>query len=154
MIATYEASLKVHARKASVSIRKNRFNHRFNQIPFFGHIISDKGLIADASKIEAILKMEDPNSCPKTERFLGMVNYLSKVAPHLAEITSPFRSLLKKDAYSKVFEKAKQTITQSPVLGFFDPDKELPWKWTHPRTALVHARRPTYCLRVKEFDGN
>ena len=135
--------------------------HRFNQIPFFGHIISDKGLIADASKIEAILKMEDPNSCPKTEKFLGMVNYLSKVAPHLAEITSHFRSLLKKDAYflwgepqSKAFEKAKQTITQSPVLGFFDPEKELPWKWTNPRTALVHARGPTYCVRVKEFDGN
>ena len=70
-----------------------------NQVLFFGHILSDKGLIADPSKIEESLKLEVPNSRNKLERFLDMVN-LSKFAPHLAEITSPLRSLLKKETNS------------------------------------------------------
>ena len=78
-------------------------------------ILTDKGLIADPSRIEATLKLEVPDSRPKLEMFLGMVNYLSKFAPHLAEITSPLSSLLKKETeflwdepQSKVFEKVKQ----------------------------------------------
>ena len=61
-----------------------------------------------------------------------MVNYLSKFAPNLSEITSPLRSLLKKETeflwdeqQSRAFERVKQTITQSPVLVYYDPKKEL-----------------------------
>ena len=61
-----------------------------------------------------------------------MVNYLSKFVPNLSEITSPLRSLLKKETeflwdepQSRAFERVKQTITQSPVLVYYDPNKEL-----------------------------
>ena len=61
-----------------------------------------------------------------------MVNYLSKFAPNLSEIISPLRSLLKKETeflwdepQSRAFERVKQTITQSPVLVYYDPNKEL-----------------------------
>ena len=120
------------AREKGIRFNPEKCTIGVNQVPFFGHILSDKGLIADPSKIEAILKLEVPDSRPKLERFLGMVNYLSKFAPHLAEITSPLRSLLKKETeflwdepQSRAFEKVKQTITQSPVLGYYDPKKEL-----------------------------
>ena len=61
-----------------------------------------------------------------------MVNYLSKFSPNLSEITSPLRSLLKKETeflwdepQSRAFERVKQTVTQSPVLVYYDPNKEL-----------------------------
>ena len=84
------------------------------------------------TRAEAILKLEVPDSREKLERFLGMVNYLSKFAPNLSEITSPLRSLLKKEIeflwdepQSRAFKRVKQTITQSPVLAYYDPKKEL-----------------------------
>ena len=126
MIAIYGTSLTEVARKESVCTIGE------NEVPFFAHIITDRGRKADPSKIEAILKLEVPDSRPKLERFLGMVNYISKFAPNLVEITSPLRRLLKKETkllwdepQSKAFEKVKQTITQSPALGNYDPNKEL-----------------------------
>ena len=120
------------AREKGIRFNPEKCTIGVNEVPFFGNIITDKGLKADPSKIEAILKLEVPDSREKLERFLGMVNYLSKFAPNLSEITSPLRSLLKKETeflwdepQSRSFERVKQTITQSPVLVYYDPKKEL-----------------------------
>ena len=120
------------AREKGIRFNPEKCTIGVNEVPFFGNIITDKGLKADPSKIEAILKLEVPDSREKLERFLGMVNYLSKLAPNLSEITSPLRSLLKKETeflwdepQSRAFERVKQTITQSPVLVYYDPNKEL-----------------------------
>ena len=117
------------ARKEFLSTQKSV---GVNEVPFFGNIITDKGLKADPSKIEAILKLEVPDSRKKLERFLGKVNYLSNFAPNHNEITSSLRSLLKKETeflwdepQSRAFERVKQTITQSLVLVYYDPNKEL-----------------------------
>ena len=118
------------AREKGIRFNPEKCTIGVNEVPFFGNIITDKGLKADPSKIEAILKLEVPDSREKLERFLGMVNYLSKFAPNLSEITSPLRSLLKKETeflwdepQSRAFERVKQTITQSPVLAYYDPKK-------------------------------
>ena len=61
-----------------------------------------------------------------------MVNYLAKFAPNLAEVTNPFRLLLKKESdfiwdesQTWAFNKVKQLITDVPVLEYYDPNKEL-----------------------------
>ena len=120
------------AREKGIRFNPEKCTIGVNEVPFFDNIITDKGLKADPSKIEAILKLEVPDSREKLERFLGMVNHLSKSAPNLSEITSPLRSLLKKETeflwdepQSRAFERVKQTITQSPVLVYYDPNKEL-----------------------------
>ena len=120
------------AREKGIRFNTEKCTIGVNEVPFFGNIITDKGLKADPSKIEAILKLEVPDNREKLERFLGMVNYLSKFASNLSEITSPLRSLLKKETeflwdepQSRAFEKVKQTITQSLVLVYYDPNKEL-----------------------------
>ena len=85
-----EKGIRFNPEKCTIGVNEVPF------FPFFGNIITDKGLKADPSKIAAILKLEVPDSREKLERFLGMVNYLSKFAPNLIEITSPLRSLLKR----------------------------------------------------------
>ena len=85
------------AREKGIRFNPEKCTKGVNEVPFFGNIITDKGLKADLSKIEAILKLKVPDSREKLERFLGMVNYLSKFAPNLSEINSPLRSLLKKE---------------------------------------------------------
>ena len=64
---------------------------------FLGHIISSEGIKIDPSKTEAITKIPLPRSFNELQRFLGMVNYLGKLIPNLAEHTTPLRNLLKKD---------------------------------------------------------
>ena len=64
------------------------------QLPFFGHLVTDEGLKTDELKLQAILKLDVSDDCQKLEIFLGMVNYLAKVVPNLAELTAPLRKLL------------------------------------------------------------
>ena len=120
------------ARNMGIRFNPDKMAISVKQIHFFGHVITDKGLEADNSKVEAIMKLDIPNIREKFERFLGMINYLSKFASNLAEITSPLRSLLKRETefiwqepQTKAFEKVKEIITQSPVLCYFDPKETL-----------------------------
>ena len=64
------------------------------QLPFFGHLVTDEGLKINELKLQAILKLDVSDDCQKLEIFLGMVSYLAKVAPNLAELTAPLRKLL------------------------------------------------------------
>lgn len=65
---------------------------------------------------------------------LGMVNYLARFAPNLAEVTAALRHLLRRDTEfiwdttrEKVFQLMKDTIMvePGPVLAYFDPKKEV-----------------------------
>ena len=78
------------------------------------------------------MKLDVPDDHQKLERFLGMVYYLAKFAANLAELTAPLRKLLKKEAeffwdqpQIEAFERIKQVITQSPVLGYYNPNLPL-----------------------------
>ena len=101
------------------------------EIIFHGHRISDKGVLPDGTKIEAILKMDSPKDISAVRRFCGLVQYMARFLPDLATTLEPIRKLTRKDAewhwtedctYS--FQIFKVQLTQSPVLAYFNPDKE------------------------------
>ena len=121
LIRARERGIKFNPLKCTIGVKS---------VPFFGHVITDTGLQADPKKIEAISKLKTPDSREKVETLLGLVNYMAKFAPNLAEVTAPIRSLLKKeveflwDAPQEIaLSKVKDIITQSPVLGYYDPKK-------------------------------
>ena len=91
---------KVLERTREVGIKWNAEKCVFGatEVSYFGHVLSDKGVQPDPKKIAAIQEMEPPRNKQELETLLGMVNYLAKFTPNLAETTSPMRSLLKKDS--------------------------------------------------------
>ena len=60
-------------------------------------MIPIEGIRVESSKTDALAKMSVPQSLTDLQRFSGMVNYLGKFIPNLAEVSAPFRALLKKD---------------------------------------------------------
>lgn len=119
-------------RARDAGIRFNPEKCIIQEVPFFGHIISAQGLKPDPGKIEAITRLEIPYTRGKLETFLGLVNYMAKFAPNLAEVMAPLRNLLQKDAefvwddpQPHAFQEVKKIITNAPVLGYFDPEKQL-----------------------------
>jgi hypothetical protein len=120
------------AQNKGVRFNPNKCIISATEVPFFGHVVSSQGLKPDSSKQNAITDLKAPKTRAELETFLGMVNYLAKFAPNLAEITAPLRSLLQKeveflwdDPQSRAFEKVKAVITNAPVLGYFDPKEPL-----------------------------
>ena len=67
------------------------------QVEYFGHILTAQGVKALPNKVSAVSNMDPHTNRSELETFLGMINYLSKFCPNLAELTSPLCKLLAKD---------------------------------------------------------
>ena len=71
--------------------------------------------------------MPRPKSITELQRFLGMINYLIKFVPNLAQITAPLRELLKKEVefilqkpQLNAIQELKLLVTSSPCLKYFN----------------------------------
>ena len=102
------------------------------EVSYFGHVLSDKGVQSDPKKIAAIQEMKPPINKQELETLLGMVNYVAKITPNLAETTEPMRSLLKKDSefvwdhtQQTAFDNMKLFITSAGTLVYYDVNKEV-----------------------------
>ena len=98
----------------------------------YGHYISKDGLKADPSKIAAIPHMKPPESKSELQTLLGMVNFLSRYAPNLADVAASLRQFTKKNVqfqwnkmYDKIHSEIIQLLCKAPVLTYFDSSKDI-----------------------------
>ncbi|VDH89666.1 Hypothetical predicted protein [Mytilus galloprovincialis] len=122
------------SREKDMKLNDDKLEVGVTEVTYFGHVITSSGLRADPHKVQAISDMPPPSNKAEVQTILGMVNYLSKFAPNLAEITSPMRAILNKDvefAWDQpqiaAFQKVKEILTRSPgpILSYYDPTKDL-----------------------------
>ena len=67
------------------------------QVKYVGHILSHEGLRPTQERVQAIIDMPTPADKPALQRFLGMMEYVGKFIPNLAEIAKPLRMVLQKN---------------------------------------------------------
>ena len=102
-------------------------------VKFFGNIFSAAGVSADPDKVAAITALRPPETKTELKTFLGMVNYLQRFIPRLAENTALLRTSDKKDvqftwdlSYQGCFENVKSLVknnTLQHVTGILWPKK-------------------------------
>ena len=115
----------------NIKLNLDKLKLKLKEVSYLGHRISAEGLKVDPKKIEAITEMPAPTDRHGVERLLGMINYVQKFSPGLSELTAPIRDLLKsenqfmwdKDVHGKCLLKIKEVLISTPVLKYFDPDK-------------------------------
>lgn len=97
-----------------------------------GHKISAAGIEPDRAKVAAILDMPPPTDVHGVRRLCGMIQYLAKFMPNLANDLGPIRALTQKghewnwtEKCDEVLKRVKEKITKAPVLVFFYPKEEL-----------------------------
>ena len=81
-------------RKAGITLNQSKCEFSRSTIKFLGHVINEKGICADPEKTKAIANFAAPTNKKELRRFLGIVNYLGKFSPALAENTNHLRQLL------------------------------------------------------------
>jgi hypothetical protein len=86
-------------------------------------LVSTKGIEANPSKIEAILRMEPPNSKKGAQRLVGRLASLNSFISRLTERNLPFFEILKAAkvfqwglAQQKAFEELKQYLIDLTTL--------------------------------------
>ena len=114
-------------RQSGLKLNKTKCQIRKQSIIFLGHIILSEDIKIDPLKIEAITKMPLPRSVNELQRFLGMINYLGKFIPNIAEHTTPLHNLLRKDVVFKLqkpqleaIENLKTLVASAPCLKIFN----------------------------------
>ena len=109
---------------------------------FFGGSLTPAGYKMHPKKVQAITGMKPPENLQDLQSFLGLVNYLNRFSPALADLTAPPRALCKKDtlftwesSQQAAFEAIKKEITNAPVLHTLIGPKLALFSQAHPRKA-------------------
>ena len=99
---------------------------------YVGHIFGSDGLKPNPDRVQAIIDMPVPQDRKSLQRFFGMVNYLNKFIPNLADISRPLREVMEYSVTWHWMEKQQEAydilislIAQSPVLKYFDLDSDI-----------------------------
>lgn len=117
-------------REVNLKLNKDKCEFGVKSLTFMGDVVSEEGVKPDPRKTSAINNMERPTNKDEVRRFLGMVTYLAKFVPQLSTQSAPHRSLREQKnewiwshEQEQCFLKLKETLTQEPVLKFYDPEK-------------------------------
>ena len=127
-----ERLLKVlqRARAVSLRLKKEKCKFKLTELNYIGHTLTADGLKPDAGKVAAIHQMPEPESKEDLRRFLGMINYVAKFIPDLANRSRSLRELLKEQhawawqpQHQKCFDELKRACSTEPTLAYYDVTK-------------------------------
>jgi hypothetical protein len=131
--AEHDAALRElfdRARRFNVRFNKDKLRIKLPSVRYLGHVLSADGVKPDPDKVRAINDMPTPTDKKSLQRFIGMVQFLGRWLPHLADMKRPLCQLLRDDvewAWSTQQDNAvrdiKAALVSAPVLRFFDPSK-------------------------------
>jgi hypothetical protein len=106
-----QAGLKLNIEKCVFRVKKGKF---------LGCLVSTKVIEANPSKIEAILRMEPPNSKKGAQRLAGRLASLNRFISRLAERNLPFFEILKSASLSMGSSSAESLRGAEAVLDRFN----------------------------------
>jgi transposase InsO family protein len=116
----------------NIILNKKKEIVKTKQLQFLGHRITPEGIKPDPDKISAIHQMPAPSDPSQVRSLLGMITYMAKFIPHLAELSTPLRLLTQKNVafiwkedHCEALTKIKDALTSDKALAYYDPTKEL-----------------------------
>ena len=80
------------ARENNIRFNPDKFQFKVDQTSFFGFTWTPDGLKADDLKIKAIRDMPSPQNLAELQTFMGMVNYLNRFFPIMAQTTNHLKA--------------------------------------------------------------
>ena len=123
---------KVIKRLLDCGVRLNKDKCQFckTKVKFLGHLFTSEGIEIGPAKVSAIKLLKTPTCLSESQRFIGIVNYVSKFIPNYSTISEPLRRLLQKNVlwdWSKdqddAFLKLKEALQSTPKLAYYDVNK-------------------------------
>ncbi|WVZ79126.1 hypothetical protein U9M48_026740 [Paspalum notatum var. saurae] len=128
-----------HLRVVLTRLREHKLYAKFSkcafwlkEVGFLGHILSEKGVAVDPSKVKDVLNWKQPETVTEIRSFLGLAGYYRRFIKDFSKIAKPMTSLTKKNAKfvwgpkcEEGFQELKKLLTTAPVLA--QPDVTKPF---------------------------
>ncbi|WVZ52630.1 hypothetical protein U9M48_003672 [Paspalum notatum var. saurae] len=126
-----------HLRIVLTRLREHKFYAKFSkcdfwlkEVSFLGHILSEKRVAVDPSKVEDALNWKQPETVTEIRSFLGLAGYYHHFIKGFSKTAKPMTSLTKKNAKyvwspncEEAFPTLKKLLTSAPVLVQLDVTK-------------------------------
>ena len=120
-----------HLRKVLETLRTEKLYAKFSKcefwirrVEFLGHVVSEKGIHVDPSKIKAIENWSAPKTPTEIRQFLGLAGYYRRFIKNFSSIAKPLTSLTQKGVafdweakQEKAFQTLKQALCTAPILS-------------------------------------
>ena len=113
-------------RERGVKLNKKKLKLLCKEIPYMEDLVTANGLKPDPEKVEAVRNM------PKPENVKAVRWFCVKFLPQLAGVLEPIQQLTRKEVpwhwqheHDAAFEKAKEVVTEAPLLKYYNPNDEL-----------------------------
>ncbi|WVZ97273.1 hypothetical protein U9M48_042822 [Paspalum notatum var. saurae] len=127
-ILIYSKNEKKHAEHLQIVLTRLREHKLYAN--FLGHILSEKGVAVDPSKVEDVLNWKQPETVTEIRSFLGLVGYYRRFINDFSKTAKPMTSLTKKNTKyvwspncEEAFQTLKKLLTSAPVLAQLDVTK-------------------------------
>ncbi|CAN6583783.1 unnamed protein product [Malus baccata var. baccata] len=98
-----------------------------------GHIVSERGIEVDKSKIDLVRYLPSPTSVREIRSFLGHAGFYRRFIKDFSKISTPLCRLLQKDVTfnfneecEKAFKHLKEMLTSAPIIR--PPDWSIPFE--------------------------
>ena len=115
-----------------IKVKANKCVFDQDLVEYLGHVIDKTGLHTSSKKVRAVQQAPAPENSQQLKSFLGLLHYYGKFIPNLSTLVQPMNELLQKGTkwqWSKqceeAFTKAKNLLSEAPVLAHFDPSLPL-----------------------------
>ena len=112
-------------RNAKLKLKPSKCHLFQSRINCLGHIISEKGIEPDESKIKDIKEWKTPTSALEVQNFLGFASYYRRFVAGFSQIASPLYRLTQKnlafvwdEKCHEAFLELKRRLTAAPILSF------------------------------------
>lgn len=118
---------------AGLKLKPTKCKFADNEVEYLGFKITNKGLAATNSKIEAIIKITPPSTTKNLYSFLCSVNYYRTLIPNYGRITEELYKMCEGKTRRcqwtphllKKFTDLKQALMSAPILSF--PNFNIPF---------------------------
>ncbi|KAI3726792.1 hypothetical protein L1987_66598 [Smallanthus sonchifolius] len=97
------------------------------EVQFLGHVINDKGIHVDPSKVEAVKNWNAPKTPSEIRSFLGLAGYYRRFISNFSRIALPLTSLTQKNKpfiweqkQEDAFQLLKEKLCNAPILTLPD----------------------------------
>ncbi|KAI3821589.1 hypothetical protein L1987_09158 [Smallanthus sonchifolius] len=97
------------------------------EVQLLGHVVNEKGIHVDPSKIEAIKNWAAPTTPTEVRQFLGLAGYYRRFIEGFLKIAQPLTALNQKgkaynwgDNQESAFQHLKQKLCSAPILALLE----------------------------------
>ncbi|XP_038120427.1 uncharacterized protein K02A2.6 [Culex quinquefasciatus] len=116
----------------NIKLNKEKLKLCETSVKFYGHVLTNKGLQPDETKISTIRNYPTPTDRKAVHRFIGMVNYLSRFIPNLSANLTSLRKLIVESQpwqWTKIeaeeFERVKSLVSDTDTLRYYDVNQPI-----------------------------